>query len=62
MTTLLIISFVFVGITYRFTHHADRLTLEDSMSAYKAMELAIIAGFIAYMTLCVVAILLYLKT
>lgn len=61
MTILLIVSVFLVFITYWFARSANQQVGKDSLEAYRTMELAIIAGFIAYLALGMVTILLYIK-
>jgi len=60
MIYLIIISVVLVLAAYWFTKRADQLLLEDLSSAYKHMELALITGFLAYISLAGSAILIYM--
>ena len=62
MIILLVISVLFILTGYWLTRSADQLVLKDSLEAYKTMELAVIAGFIGYLMLGAVTLLLYIKT
>jgi len=62
MMILLFASVFCVLLGYWFTRSADQLALKDLLAAYRTMELAIVAGFIGYLMLGVITLLLYIKS